>query len=208
MAVETEDRPGQYAPVGTARFYDAYGEFEWLRLEARAYGRLQSIIHGDFLRKHVASGHRVLDAGCGPGRFTIELAELGARPVALDTSPRQLKAAADRCRTAGVGDQVEAFLQGDIVNPSGFADESFDVVLCFGGPLSYVCNKLHQAAAELGAGDPTRRRVARERHEPLRCDVQPRSARNARYPSRSRGGQAVVRPRPGRAVGLSISSPR
>ena len=50
------------APTGTARFYDAYGEFEWLRLEARACGRLQAIIHADFLRRHVAPGCRVLDA--------------------------------------------------------------------------------------------------------------------------------------------------
>ena len=100
VSVDSEDRPGQYTPARTTGFYDAYGESEWLRLEARAYGRLQAIIHGDFLRRHVAPGYRVLDAGCGPGRFTMELVELGARPVALDTSPLQLKAAVERCQAA------------------------------------------------------------------------------------------------------------
>jgi ubiquinone/menaquinone biosynthesis C-methylase UbiE len=149
VAVGHEARRSQYAPAGTARFYDAYGEFEWLRLEARAYGRLQAIIHGDFLRQHVAPGHRVLDAGCGPGRFTIELVGLGARPVALDTSPLQLEAAVERCQAAGVRHQVEDFVEGDIMDLSAFDDKSFDAVVCFGGPLSYVCDKRRQAAAEL-----------------------------------------------------------
>lgn len=149
VAVDSEDRSGQYAPAGTAKFYDAYGELEWIRLEARAYGRLQAIIHTDFLRRYVAPGHRVLDAGCGPGRFTIELARLGARPVALDTSSLQLKAAAELCQAAGVGHHVEAFMQGDIVDLSAFTDGSFDVVVCFGGPLSYVRDRRHHAAAEL-----------------------------------------------------------
>ncbi len=122
VTVGPVDRPTQYVPAGTARFYDAYGEFEWLRLEARAYGRLQAVIHGDFLRKHVAAGHPVLDAGCGPGRFTIELVRLGARPVALDSSPLQLRAADERCQSAGVSHQLEAFVQGDIVDLSAFPD--------------------------------------------------------------------------------------
>ncbi len=97
----------------------------------------------------MAQGDRVLDAACGPGRFTIELVRLGARPVALDSSPLQLQAAAQRCQSADVADQVEAFVQGDIVDLFAFPDESFDAVVCFGGPLSYVCDKRHQAAAEL-----------------------------------------------------------
>lgn len=112
-------------------------------------GGCKAIIHSDFLRKHVEPGHRVLDAGFGPGRLTIELVELGTRPVALDTSTLQLRAATERCQAAGVDKHVEASLRGDIVDLSVFPDESFDVVVCFGGPLSYVRDKRQQAAAEL-----------------------------------------------------------
>ncbi|MYC07720.1 MAG: hypothetical protein F4X57_11225 [Chloroflexi bacterium] len=33
----------------TARFYNAYGDLEWERLEATPYGRLQATIHADFI---------------------------------------------------------------------------------------------------------------------------------------------------------------
>lgn len=115
---------GGYTPAGTSKFYDAYGEFEWLRLEARAYGRLQALIHATFLAEYVRPGMRVLDAGCGPGRFTIELVRLGSRPLALDSSPVQLEPARRRCEEAGVGACVEGFEEGDIVDLSRFDDGS------------------------------------------------------------------------------------
>ena len=41
-----------YDPRYTRAFYDAYSVAEWSRLEATAYGRLQAIIHTDFMAKH------------------------------------------------------------------------------------------------------------------------------------------------------------
>ena len=32
-------------------FYDAYGSLEWDRLETTPYGRLQAIIHSDFIER-------------------------------------------------------------------------------------------------------------------------------------------------------------
>ena len=70
----------------TRSFYNDYGYAEWERLERTAFGRLQAIIHDDFLKRYVKPDDRVLDAGCGPGRFTITLARLGARVTALALS--------------------------------------------------------------------------------------------------------------------------
>ena len=133
----------------TRKFYDAYGTLEWDRLEATGYGRLQAAMHTDFILRHVGQGDRVLDAGCGPGRFALVLAEMGASVTALDLSERQLQFAEERIGGAGLLDRIDAFVSADIVDLSMFADGNFDSVLCFGGVLSYVCEQRDMAASEL-----------------------------------------------------------
>lgn len=138
-----------YRNGDTASFYDAYSELEWERLEATAYGRLQAIIHTDFIRQHVPRDSRVLDAGSGPGRFSVELARLGANVTVLDTSAVQLDLARRRIGEAGLLDNVEQFLQADITDLSDFADDKFDAIVCYGGALSYVRERRFEAAKEL-----------------------------------------------------------
>ena len=140
---------GMYDADYTRAFYDAYGDIEWSRLEATAYGRLQAIIHTDYIRRYVRPGARVLDAGCGPGRFSIAVAELGATVTPLDLSERQLQLARKRLGEAGVLERVDGFVSGDIADLSMFADGRFDGVICYGGALSYVCDQRHRAAGEL-----------------------------------------------------------
>ncbi len=138
-----------YDPGYTSDFYDAYGTLEWDRLEATAYGRLQAIVHNDFILRHVHSGDRVLDAGCGPGRFTATIATLGAAVTALDLSKRQLQLAEENIRKKGLLDRGIDFVTGDITDLSRFPDGHFDVVVCYGGALSYVCEERDRAASEL-----------------------------------------------------------
>ena len=52
-----------YNPEHTRTFYDAYVQAEWSCLEATAYGRLQAIIHAEFIHRYVSEGDCVLDAG-------------------------------------------------------------------------------------------------------------------------------------------------
>jgi 2-polyprenyl-3-methyl-5-hydroxy-6-metoxy-1,4-benzoquinol methylase len=72
------------------RYYDALGEDEWTRLTKNVRGRVSLEIHRRFLRRFVTSGAQVLEVGAGPGRFTLELAALGARVVVTDISEVQL----------------------------------------------------------------------------------------------------------------------
>lgn len=137
-----------YQPDYTGKFYDAYGHYEWDLLEATAHGRLQEIIHIDFMRRYVRSGDWVLDAGSGPGRFTVAAAKLGSNVTALDLSEGQLELAKEKVREAGLLEAVHALKPGDIADLSIFSDGQFDAVVCYGGPLSYVCDQRHRAACD------------------------------------------------------------
>jgi ubiquinone/menaquinone biosynthesis C-methylase UbiE len=133
----------------TRKFYNAYGNTEWSRLERSPHGRLQAIIHNDFIERYIKPGMKVLDAGSGPGRFTIAMARLGARVAVLDISDVQLDLARKNISEANLTDHVDKFILGDITDLSLFPDSSFDVVVCFGGALSYVCEHRQKAAWEL-----------------------------------------------------------
>ena len=136
-----------YDPEYIARFFDDYGEREWERFEATPMDRVNLEVHRRLLGEFVRPGDHVLDAGSGPGRFTLELARLGAAVVAGDISPRQLELHARR--TAEVEDSVVAREVLDILDLGRFEDASFDAVVCYGGPLSYVLGEAPRALGEL-----------------------------------------------------------
>jgi ubiquinone/menaquinone biosynthesis C-methylase UbiE len=129
-------------PNRTAEYFDDFGEREWTRFEEGVTPPAGLDIHIRFLERFVQPGDRVLDAGAGPGRFSLELVRLGADVVALDISPAQLEQLRARLPEA------ETHL-GDVTDLSRFADNSFDVTVCYGGPLSYVVDRADDTLAEL-----------------------------------------------------------
>jgi SAM-dependent methyltransferase len=130
-------------------YFDNYGDREWARLDADVESRVSFHLHRAFLEKFVAAGEEVLEAGAGPGRFTIELAKLGARITVGDLSAVQLEANRARVVAAGRAGSVVAWKVLDIVNLSEFASETFDAVVAYGGPLSYVLERADDALCEL-----------------------------------------------------------
>jgi SAM-dependent methyltransferase len=129
-------------PAATAQFFDEYGEREWTRFEDGRTPLPSVATHIRMLERYVRDDDRVLDAGCGPGRFTLELQRLGATVTALDISPVQLDLLRQRVPN------VEAVL-GDITDLSAFEDDTFDVAVCYGGPLSYLLDHADRAVVEL-----------------------------------------------------------
>src|SRR5690348_3519360 len=106
-------------------------------------------VHAHHLRRFVRAGDRVLEVGAGPGRFTIELARLGAEIVVADISPGQLELNREKVGEAGLEASVLDRVLADVTDLSAFTDASFDAVVCYGGPLSYVLDRCDDAVAEL-----------------------------------------------------------
>lgn len=91
------------------------------------------------------SGARVLDAGCGTGAMTAELAARGADVVAADISPRLVAIAEDRL-PAALAPRVR-FHAGDMTDP---ALGRFDFVLAMDSLIYYRAPDVGAALSRLG----------------------------------------------------------
>jgi SAM-dependent methyltransferase len=122
-------------------YYRGMGKREWRRLVSNAYHRLELDTTIHFLKKYLPKHGYVLDAGGGPGRYTIELAKMGYDVALLDLTPELLQIAKRQIRRAEIQAKVKQITQGVICDISQFNDETFDAVLCLGGPLGHVLNR-------------------------------------------------------------------
>lgn len=140
-----------YDPANISRFYDNYGEREWQRFEQEAgpTNLVNFHLHLHYLRRYIQPGDHVLDVGAGPGRFTIEMARLGARVTVGDISPYQLEMNRKRVEEAGLEGSVVVRQLMDVVNLSALPTGTFDVAVCYGGALSYVFDRAGDALEEL-----------------------------------------------------------
>jgi SAM-dependent methyltransferase len=138
-----------FDPEYMAAYFDRYGEAEWARHERSPSARVAFAVHCAFLGDHVRPGDLVLEAGAGAGRYTVELARLGARVHVGDLSPVQLELNAQHVAEAGVASSVVGRDLLDVCDLSRFDDGTFDTVVCYGGPLSYVRQSADRALGEL-----------------------------------------------------------
>ena len=120
------------------RNYSPLVEYEWKRLIADPFHRLEYETSHRFLGKYLPKKGLILDAGGGPGRYTIDLAKAGHQMVLLDPVPEHLEYASKKIDEAGVSGKVNAILEGTITNLSRYKTGTFDAVICLGGPLSHV----------------------------------------------------------------------
>lgn len=117
-SIGAEDQPISDAPPGSAPY------LERLLAERESYAPWLA----DALDYRGASGHRVLDVGCGQGIDLIHLARAGADVSGIDLTPRHVELARRHLEVLGLDAEVR---QGD-AEALPFGDASFDRVVSNG----------------------------------------------------------------------------
>lgn len=142
------------AEIGTKRVKTLVKEWfakstihEWKRLKQDPYHQIEFIITRSFLETYLPKKGLILDAGGGPGRYTIELAKWGYNIVLLDLVPEMLTLAKRKVQQAGVLRKVKGVKEGSIEDLSEFSDENFDAVLCLGGSLNHLLGEKQREKA-------------------------------------------------------------
>jgi SAM-dependent methyltransferase len=80
------------------------------------------------------AGKDVLELGCGAAQWSIGLAKLGARPIGIDLSERQLEHARRLQEAAGVSFPVIHASAENVPLP----DSTFDIVFCDHGAMTFA----------------------------------------------------------------------
>ena len=136
-------------------YYTGHVLAEWRRLVKDAYHRIEFDTTLHFLEQYLppvlpqnsAPHGLVLDAGGGPGRYTVELARRGYDLVLLDFTPANLDFARRQVARLGLKRHLQGFIQGSIVDLAQFPAAAFDAVICTGGPLSHVLDSADRERA-------------------------------------------------------------
>lgn len=119
-------------------YYTTQVREEWRRLVRDAYHKLEFDTTFHFLNKYLPSNGLVLDAGGGPGRYTLELLKKGYDVVLLDATQANLDFAKRQIKRQGFQARAKEVTAGSIVDLSRYNDATFDAVICTGGPLSHI----------------------------------------------------------------------
>lgn len=96
------------------------------------------------------AGLDILEFGCGAAQWAIALAKLGARPVGLDLSERQLEHARRAMAQAGVSFPLVHASAESVALPN----QTFDIVFCDWGAMTFAdpARTLPEAARLLRSG--------------------------------------------------------
>ena len=147
-SLEDTSSSSRYNANAVIDHFDTFGIQEWERLIQTPSDEVNLYIHTHYLEKYITKGQRVLEVGSGAGRFTQVLARLGAQTLVADISGVQLDLNKRFASELGFHHAVLDWQQVDICDLSQFESNSFDCVVAYGGPFSYVLDQRDTALSE------------------------------------------------------------
>ena len=115
-------------------YYNSYNEDE--RTKSR-HGSVEFTTNMKYIRAYVPQGGKILDVGAGTGVYSMALAMDGYDVHAVELVEHNIEVFRENLKACGAEIPVE---QGNALDLSRFADESFDAVLLF-GPLYHLYTK-------------------------------------------------------------------
>jgi magnesium-protoporphyrin O-methyltransferase len=151
--------------LGFERWSAIYGnaELSGVRSTIRAgHSEMLQIALGWLLEGQANHVPQVLDAGCGTGLLTLELARRGVHVRAIDLAPQMAEATQRAVEMAGLADRVTV-LCGDLETVEG----QFDRVACLDVLIHYPAHDLERMVARLAGLARGRLVLTYAPHEPL-----------------------------------------
>jgi len=116
------------------KFYSQYDED--IRLINSRQGQLEYATTMHYVKKYLKPNSKIIEIGAGTGRYSISLAKNGYDVTAVELVDKNIEILKENAK--GIKN-IKAF-QGDAIDLSKFADNSFDVTLVF-GPLYHLYDK-------------------------------------------------------------------
>lgn len=137
-----------YDPTLNRQFFNEHGMREFERYKRAPADQVNLYMHTRCLMRFIQPGMKILEIGAGPGIYTKTMAELGTQLVIADLSPVQLELNRKLALDHGYSESIQSWVEVDICNLEPFETETFDAVVVFGGPFSYVLDRRNDALAE------------------------------------------------------------
>jgi ubiquinone/menaquinone biosynthesis C-methylase UbiE len=116
-------------------YYNRHVETEWLRLtQPKCANEFASTL---FLIDHYfPKSGKIIDIGCGPGRYSIELSKRGYAITLVEPAENELTFARNQFQKEGI--QAETFINADARELSMFKDGSFNAALLLGSQYHLI----------------------------------------------------------------------
>ena len=120
-------------------FYASINEDERLISQS---GAVEFRVTTAYVDRYLRPGDRIMEIGCGTGRYSLRYARQGFRVTALDLLETNLAVLRDHARP---GDSIE-IAQGNALDLSRWADETFDATLLL-GPMYHLFTEADKLTA-------------------------------------------------------------